>query len=67
MCQQELVSQASSCKGVQDVKLHVSPDNAAAVQLYRQAGFVPEADPRRDYYGRGRPALVMILPLSEDR
>ncbi len=61
------MSEALACKGVQEVKLHVSPHNAAAVQLYRQAGFVPEAEPRRDYYGQGRPALVMILPLSEER
>ncbi len=66
MCMQAVVAEASACRCVQDIKLHVNPHNAAAVQLYRQAGFVPEAEPRRDYYGSGRPALVMILPLSED-
>ena len=64
---QAVVGEASACKGVQELRLHVSPDNAAAVRLYRKAGFVPECQPRRDYYGEGRAAWVMTLPLSGGR
>ena len=60
------MAEASACKGVQEVSLHVSPHNAPALQLYRKAGFEPEAEQRRDYYGAGQPAWVMILPLKND-
>jgi [ribosomal protein S18]-alanine N-acetyltransferase len=45
------------------VWLEVRDDNAAAHQLYASAGFEREAE-RADYYGIGRPALIMRKRLT---
>lgn len=45
--------------------LEVERTNAPAVGLYRRHGFAP-VGARPDYYGPGRPALLMRLPLDAD-
>lgn len=47
-------------RGCTSVLLEVASDNAAAVELYRSAGFRP-LHRRKAYYGAGRDALVMQL------
>lgn len=49
--------------GASQVMLEVEADNAAARALYDQIGFVALAT-RANYYGPGRDALVMALPLE---
>ncbi len=44
--------------------LEVRPDNQPAVDLYRGLGFEPVTT-RRDYYGPGRDALVMLRNLRD--
>jgi [ribosomal protein S18]-alanine N-acetyltransferase len=51
-------------RGCEDVLLEVAEDNAAALALYAAAGFVRIAR-RDDYYGGGRAALVLRLPLAQ--
>jgi [ribosomal protein S18]-alanine N-acetyltransferase len=51
--------------GARRMLLEVRPDNHAAVALYRRLGFEPITT-RRDYYGPGRDAMVMLRPLDED-
>jgi ribosomal-protein-alanine N-acetyltransferase len=46
--------------GAAVLHLEVRADNAAAIGLYQAMGFVPDGR-RRDYYGRGRDALLMSL------
>lgn len=43
--------------------LEVRPDNAAAVALYLRLGF-EQVTTRRDYYGQGVDAMVMLRPLG---
>lgn len=49
--------------GAQRMLLEVRPDNEPAVGLYRRLGFEPVTT-RRDYYGPGRDAVVMLRPLA---
>jgi ribosomal-protein-alanine N-acetyltransferase len=57
-----LLEQARA-RGVSLLHLEVRDDNAAALALYERAGF--EADGRRrDYYGRGRDAVLMSRRVS---
>ena len=51
--------------GAQRMLLEVRPDNEPAVALYRRLGFEPVTT-RRDYYGPGRHALVMLRGLGGD-
>lgn len=54
----------ASGRGAEQVMLEVDADNAPAIGLYRQVGFVTLAR-RANYYGAGRHALVMALRLKE--
>ena len=51
--------------GARRMLLEVRPDNEPALALYRRLGFGPVTT-RRDYYGPGRDALVMLRPLPGD-
>ncbi|HET7724004.1 MAG TPA: GNAT family N-acetyltransferase [Propionibacteriaceae bacterium] len=51
--------------GAQRILLEVEEDNVPARSVYVRLGFSP-IDRRRDYYGPGRHALVMELPIDED-
>ena len=51
--------------GARRMLLEVSPHNDPAVALYRSLGFKP-VSARRDYYGPGRDALVMVRELACD-
>ncbi len=51
--------------GAQRMLLEVRPDNDPAVALYRRLGFEPVTT-RRDYYGPGQHALVMLRGLGGD-
>ena len=43
--------------------LHVEASNAAALKLYERFGFA-QIDREENYYGRGRPALILSLRLA---
>ena len=60
---QVAIAQSLATRGVQEVSLHVSASNAAAIQLYRQAGFDKTAV-LADYYALGRPALKLSKSLT---
>ena len=49
--------------GANRMLLEVSTDNLAALGLYRRLGF-DEIHCRKDYYGPGRDALVMVRPIE---
>ncbi len=49
--------------GATILHLEVRADNAAAIGLYEATGFVADGR-RRDYYGRGRDAVLMSLSLT---
>jgi ribosomal protein S18 acetylase RimI-like enzyme len=57
---QAALSRAAAERRVHSASLHVAPDNAAAVGLYRRAGFAVDAAVQ-DYYGPRQPALRMVL------
>ncbi|MCQ2473780.1 MAG: ribosomal protein S18-alanine N-acetyltransferase [Saccharofermentans sp.] len=50
------------CDGIAKVFLEVEHDNAPALTLYEKAGFVKYGH-RRDYYGKGRDAVLMSKDL----
>lgn len=49
---------AAQALGCTSMRLEVSPENAAAVALYRSRGYA-EVKRWPDWYGAGRPALVL--------
>jgi ribosomal-protein-alanine N-acetyltransferase len=49
--------------GASQLHLEVRADNAAALALYARHGFAVDGR-RRDYYGRGRDAVLMTLRLG---
>ena len=49
--------------GARRMLLEVRPNNAPAIALYRSLGFA-NLTTRRDYYGPGKHALVMLKPLA---
>ncbi len=51
--------------GARRMLLEVRPDNDPAIALYRGLGF-EAVTTRRDYYGPGRHALVMLRSLGDD-
>lgn len=55
----ELVGESKS-RGAESLTLEVRVGNAAALALYRRAGFAP-VGVRSSYYGQGEDALVMWL------
>ncbi len=63
---QAVIAEASLVKGVQEVSLNVCSDNAPALGLYSKIGFLPEPELLWDYYGEGRPAVRMVLPLHHE-
>jgi [ribosomal protein S18]-alanine N-acetyltransferase len=56
-----LVDQARA-RGATVLHLEVRADNVPALGLYEQLGFVADGR-RRDYYGRGRDAVLMSRPV----
>jgi ribosomal-protein-alanine N-acetyltransferase len=54
----------ASAVGARRMLLEVRPDNEPAVALYRRLGF-DAITTRRDYYGPGRDALVMLRALRD--
>ena len=54
----------ASAVGARRMLLEVRPDNESAVALYRRLGF-QAVTTRRDYYGPGHHALVMLRPLRD--
>ncbi|HEY3545774.1 MAG TPA: GNAT family N-acetyltransferase [Propionicimonas sp.] len=54
----------ASAVGARRMLLEVRPDNEPAVALYRRLGFQPVTT-RRDYYGPGHHALVMLRALRD--
>jgi ribosomal-protein-alanine N-acetyltransferase len=52
----------AGARGATVLHLEVRADNAAAIGLYEVLGFVADGR-RRDYYGRGRDAVLMSLRL----
>ncbi len=55
----------ASALGARRMLLEVSPENGSAVALYRRLEFTAVST-RRDYYGPGRDALVMMRTLVAD-
>ncbi|MFS4436842.1 ribosomal protein S18-alanine N-acetyltransferase [Paracoccaceae bacterium GXU_MW_L88] len=63
-----LLNQAHQTLAAQDVAqifLEVAEDNAPAHALYTGCGY-RETGRRRDYYGAGNSALILMRPLSPD-
>jgi ribosomal-protein-alanine N-acetyltransferase len=56
--------ESASAVGARRMLLEVRPDNEPAVALYRRLGFAAVTT-RRDYYGPGAHALVMLRPLRD--
>jgi len=52
-------------RGASQLHLEVRADNTAARALYEALGF-GQVGRRRDYYGRGRDAVLMALRLSRE-
>jgi len=50
-------------ESVGSVLLTVEPGNDTAIVLYRSLGFLPEGEPRKDYFGPGQSRLLMTLAL----
>jgi ribosomal protein S18 acetylase RimI-like enzyme len=48
-----------------EVRLTVHPDNDRAVSLYEQLGFAQEGDVHKDYFGPGKPRILMTLKLPD--
>jgi ribosomal-protein-alanine N-acetyltransferase len=61
---QSLLARAAGA-GARVVHLEVQADNVAALGLYAGVGFTMDGR-RRDYYGRGRDALLMSWTLPPD-
>ena len=53
----------AAARGAAVIHLEVADDNAPALRLYERAGF-DAVGRRRDYYGRGRDALVLAASLD---
>lgn len=51
--------------GANRMLLEVSTDNRPALALYRRLGF-DEIHCRKDYYGQGRDAVVMVRPIEAE-
>jgi len=51
------------CNGAVRLLLEVSEQNAAAMRMYRSAGFEPVGR-RRHYYGTGRDALILCRTIA---
>ena len=55
--------EAGGTKVLGSVLLTVEPGNDTAIVLYRSLGFLPEGEPRKDYFGPGQSRLLMTLAL----
>jgi ribosomal protein S18 acetylase RimI-like enzyme len=49
--------------GASEIWLHVDAENAGAIRIYEKHGFMPTGR-EEDYYGRGRPGLVLSRALN---
>lgn len=59
----QALATAARDRGAGVLQLEVAADNAVALSLYRGLGFVADGR-RRDYYGRGRDAVLMSMRLG---
>ncbi len=59
----EAMADEARARGVAVLHLEVRADNAGALGLYERHGFVADGR-RRDYYGRGRDAVLMSRRLA---
>jgi ribosomal-protein-alanine N-acetyltransferase len=59
----EALASRARDRGVSVLHLEVRADNTAALRLYERHGFVADGR-RRDYYGRGRDAVLMSRRLA---